>query len=848
MLRNTYSKLSLRLKILLPLLTLFLLMWGLGALSMGYFFTKRLEKHSQEDAEGIASIVLENFERKKELLFLQAKWVADSQEIPELVAAGNKRKLQQVLLPLRTTLKLDFIEVVNSNGSVLVEVKGKEIVKSELRDESVQRAASVGMDLFDIVLAQENNPSVLVGLTSIKSSEEILGGVIVGIAINEKLLDEIRAQTGLHLVALFNSQVTASTLPQAKNISWQVFDHKSSSHKKVTIGKQDYFAHPIELAGINSIDGKLAVLYSTQELDEAEQQLWLGIGIFCLLGSGVTTAIGIRVTKLLIKRLEQVTEVAKQVTEKADFSLQAPVTDKDEVTVLATSLNQLIGQVGQLLTEKEAEVERQQTLSEELQVAKEAAEVSNRSKSEFLANMSHELRTPLNGILGYTQILQDSLNMTDSELRGIDIIHQCGNHLLTLINDILDLSKIEAGKMELYPKEFYLVSLIDSIANICEIRSQKHHISFHCQLSPQLPQWVYGDDKRLRQVLINLLGNAIKFTKSGGVTLKANVLERSLGDNHQPKAKIRFQIEDTGIGMTPEQLKRIFLPFEQVGEVSRKGEGAGLGLAITKKILTLMDSKLEVRSQLGEGSVFWFDVFLSETANLTEVKSTPQKTQNMIGFTGEKNKILIVDDQWSNRLIVINMLARLGFQIAEANDGSEGLQQVEKFQPDLIIMDLIMPKMDGFEAIEKLRQSPQGQSLKVIASSASVFDKDRYKSLEVGADGFLPKPIDKEDLLQLLQQHLQLEWIYQQPSQERLIRQNQEPEKVICLPTPKELNELYDLARSGLISDILEQLDTLEENNPNLSPFSSQLRQWTKGFQLKKIRDFLQESLKQTPN
>ncbi|MGC1248385.1 MAG: response regulator, partial [Spirulinaceae cyanobacterium] len=656
---------------------------------------------------------------------------------------------------------------------------------------------------------------------------------------------EIRAQSELHLVALFDSQVTASTLPQAKNTSWQASLLQSSSHVRVTIGGQNYFAHSLELAGINSTDGKLVVLHSTEYLVEAERQLWLGIGVFCLLGSGVTTTIGVWVTKLLTKRLEKVTEVAKRVTEEADFSLQAPVTDKDEVTVLATSLNQLIRQVGQLLTEKEAEVKGQQLLSQELQVAKESAEIANRSKSEFLANMSHELRTPLNGILGYTQILQNSLNMTSSELRGIDIIHQCGNHLLTLINDILDLSKIEAGKMELYQTEFHLIPFLEGIADICQIRAKKHHISFLCQLSPELPQGVLADDKRLRQILINILGNAIKFTQSGGVTLRVDVLERSLENNQETKTKIRFQVEDTGVGMAPEQLEKIFLPFEQVGEATHKAEGTGLGLAITKKILALMNSKLEVSSKLGEGSVFWFDIYLQEAINLGTIKSSPKKTQNVIGFNGEKNKILIVDDQWSNRLVAVNMLARLGFQIAEATNGKESLQQVEEFKPDLVIMDLVMPTMDGFEAIYELRQSPQWQSLKVIASSASVFDNDKQKSVQVGADAFLPKPIDKSKLLEILQKHLQLEWIYQQQEQEKLQskEQEQKQESVICLPISEELQKLYDLARAGLINDILVQLDQLEEGNSNLKEFCQQIRQWIKNFQLKTIKNFLKESL-----
>ena len=196
------------------------------------------------------------------------------------------------------------------------------------------------------------------------------------------------------------------------------------------------------------------------------------------------------------------------------------------------------------------------------------------------------------------------------------------------------------------------------------------------------------------------------------------------------------------------------------------------------------------------------------------------------------------------------MLAKLGFEIAEATNGQEGLQKMEKFQPDLIIMDLIMPKMDGFEAIEKLRRSPQGQSLKVIASSASVFDNDQQKSIAVGADSFLPKPIEKEKLLEILQNHLQLEWIYQkqEPQVSPNSKTKSEPEEIMCFPDQNDLHKLYDLARSGLVSDILTEIDELEKNNPNLAAFCQQIRQWTQGFQLKKIKKLLQESLDQNRN
>ncbi len=506
-------------------------------------------------------------------------------------------------------------------------------------------------------------------------------------------------------------------------------------------------------------------------------------------------------------------------------------------TLLASYTNKTV------LSIQEKELQNQKLLSTQLQEAKEKAEVANLAKSEFLTNMSHELRTPLNGILGYTQIMKNSSTMTASESKGIDVINQCGKHLLTLINDILDLAKIEAGKMELEAGSWHFPSFLNDLVAICKIRAHKKNIAFLKLLETQLPEHISGDQKRLRQVLINLLGNAIKFTDVGKVTFRVDVLKKSLNNNQQLINKIRFQVEDTGIGMTPQQLETIFLPFEQAGEVSRKTEGTGLGLAITTKILSMMDSKLEVRSKLGEGSVFWFDLFVPELDIQEDAEASVPK--NIIGFTGEKKKILIVDDRWSNRLIIISMLSPLGFQITEANNGQEALQKITGFQPDLVIMDLVMPQIDGFEVIRRLRKYPQWQLLKIIASSASVFTRDQQKSIEVGADSFLPKPIDKVKLMEMLQKHLQLEWVYQQENQDISLEEKALEIQTLVLPSNEQIKELYDSARAGLISDILDLITDLEKDNADLIPFGQKIRHWAKNFQVKEIQNYLKSLTKQ---
>ncbi|WP_445633553.1 histidine kinase [Nostoc sp. DSM 114161] len=516
------------------------------------------------------------------------------------------------------------------------------------------------------------------------------------------------------------------------------------------------------------------------------------------------------------------------------------------VLVAMVSVGGLLVGVYWLTRQLKLASEKLENYGHQLEVKAQEAEAANRAKSQFLANMSHELRTPLNSILGFTQIMTRDRSINPSQLEYLEIISRSGEHLLTLINDVLSMSKIETGRITLNEDSFDLYNLLNSLEEMFRIKAESKGLQLIFEYNSEVPRYIRTDESKLRQVLINILGNAIQFTSAGYVTLRVKLVNKNRQIFQQQFSNtdyLDFEVEDTGIGISPDEIDRLFKPFVQTTAGIKSQQGTGLGLTISQKFVNLMGGNITVKSRLGQGTIFNFKIHISP-AQESEIP-TQQSNRQVIGLEPNQlnYRILIVEDKQENRQLLVKILAPLGFDVREAENGEEGLKLWEIWEPHLIWMDMRMPVMDGYEATKKIRANLKGQATVIIALTASAFDEERSLVLSAGCNDFVRKPFREEVIFEKMAKYLGVRYVY---AADILHVKTLETNPDFELSSLKELlNQMpgewiTQLHQAALCTDEKLIFSLLEQIPPESAYLANTLTDWVNNFRIDKIIELTQ--------